>query len=368
MHKKFGYLAAVIAAASFNLNVNAADTIKIGVAGPQTGSVSQYGDMQFQGTHAAIDLINKSGGINGALLEAVEYDDACEPKQAVAVANKVVNDGIQYVVGHLCSSSTQPATDVYEDEGVLAVTCSTNPTITERGYQFIFRTIGLDSAQGPTAAKYIAEKMKPKRVAVLHDKQQYGEGIASSVKSHLESAGIKVVAFEGVTSGDKDFSSLIAKLKKENVDFVYYGGYHPELGLIMRQSLESGFKPQFMGPEAVGNKEISSIAGAASEGLIVTLPSRYDLNPENADIVAAMKAKGQDPTGPFVWTSVAAVQAMAYAIGKVGADDSTKVADVLRSETIKTAMGPLTWDDKGDLKGFEFGLFQWHQDGTSTPL
>ena len=346
----------------------AADTVKIAIAGPQSGSVAQYGEMQFDGTHAAIDMINKAGGINGKMLEAVEYDDACEPKQAVAIANKVVNDGIKYVVGHLCSSSTQPASDVYEDEGVLAVTCSTNPTITERGHKYIFRTIGLDSAQGPTAAKYIVSNIKPKRVAVLHDKQQYGEGVATSVKESLDKAGVNVVAFEGITVGDKDFSSVITKLKKQNVDLVYYGGYHPELGLILRQSHAADFKPQFMGPEAVGNKEVSSIAGKASEGLIVTLPSRYDLDPKNSNIVAAMKAKKQDPTGPFVWTSIAAVQAMVHAMKKVGVEDPTKVADVLRSETIETAMGPLTWDNKGDLKGFEFGVFKWHADGSSTPL
>jgi branched-chain amino acid transport system substrate-binding protein len=350
-----------------SMATHAADTIKIAIAGPMTGTVSQYGDMQFQGTHAAVDLINKAGGINGKMIETVEYDDACDPKQAVAVANKVVNDGIQFVVGHLCSSSTQPATDVYEEEGVLAITCSTNPTITERGNKLIFRTIGLDSDQGPTAGNYIASTIKPQRVAIVHDKQQYGEGIAMSVQKVLTDAGIKVVMTEGVTPGDKDFSSLITKMKKENVDFVYYGGYHPELGLIMRQSHETGFKPQFMGPEAVGNKEISSLAGEGSEGLLVTLPARYDLLPQNKDIVDLMKSKGQDPTGPFVWTSVAAVQTMAKVIGD-GATDATIAAEMIRGKTIDTAMGPLTWDQKGDLIGFEFGIYKWHADGTGTPL
>ncbi|MFB9885222.1 branched-chain amino acid ABC transporter substrate-binding protein [Balneatrix alpica] len=345
-----------------------AETIKIAIAGPQTGPVAQYGDMQFSGTHIAIEMINKAGGINGNMLEAVEYDDACEPKQAVAVANKIVNDGIKFVVGHLCSGSTQPATDLYEEEGVLAVTASTNPAITERGYQLIFRTIGLDSDQGPAGAKYALANYKPQRIAVIHDKQQYGEGVATSFKDAAVAAGANVVAFEGITPGDKDFSALIAKLKKDNVDFIYYGGYHPELGLILRQSKDAGFAPQFMGPEAVGNKEISAIAGDAAEGLLVTLPSRYDLNAENSAIVEAMKAKNQDPTGPFVWTSVAAVQSMAYAIGKVGADDASKVADILRTETINTSMGPLKWDEKGDLIGFEFGIFKWHADGSSTPM
>ncbi|MAC47383.1 MAG: leucine ABC transporter subunit substrate-binding protein LivK [Oceanospirillum sp.] len=362
--KTFATLALSVAVSA----ANAAETLKIGIAGPQTGAVAQYGDMQFQGTRAAIELINKAGGVNGMMLEAVEYDDACDPKQAVAVANKLVSDGVQYVVGHLCSSSTQPASDVYEEEGILAITCSTNPSITSRGYEMIFRTIGLDSDQGPTAARYIADSLKPQKVAIIHDKQQYGEGIAMSVRKTLLDSGVNVVLTEGITAGDKDFSSLIFKLKREGVDLVYYGGYHPELGLIMRQSSANSFKPQFVGPEAVGNKAIASIAGEATENLMVTLPARYDLLPKNKAVVDLMKSKGQDPTGPFVWTSVAAVQAMVDVISKVGSDDPYKVAEGLRGNTIDTAMGPLTWDKKGDLVGFEFGMYQWHTDGTGTQL
>ena len=172
---------ALTGAASYTL---AADTIKIGLAGPVTGAVAQYGDMQFIGAQMAIEQINKKGGVDGKQLEGVVYDDACDPKQAVAVANKIVNDGISFVVGHLCSSSTQPASDIYEDEGILMITAaSTSPEITSRGYKLIFRTIGLDSLQGPTAGNYIADHVKPKNVAVIHDKQQYGEGIATDRKS-----------------------------------------------------------------------------------------------------------------------------------------------------------------------------------------
>jgi branched-chain amino acid transport system substrate-binding protein len=126
---------------------------------------------------------------------------------------------------------------------------ATSPDITARGYKMVFRTIGLDSAQGPAAGNYIADHVKPKIVAVLHDKQQYGEGIATAVKQTLEKKGVKVAVFEGLNAGDKDFSSMIAKLKQANVDFVYYGGYHPELGLILRQAQEKGLKAKFMGPE-----------------------------------------------------------------------------------------------------------------------
>ena len=355
---------ALSGAASWSL---AADTIRIGLAGPVTGAVAQYGDMQFIGAQMAIEQINKAGGVNGQQLQGVVYDDACDPKQAVAVANKIVNDDVRFVVGHLCSSSTQPASDIYEDEGILMITAaSTSPDITSRGYELIFRTIGLDSLQGPTAGNFVAEHVKPKNVAVIHDKQQYGEGIATAVKQTLESKNIKVGLFEGINAGDKDFSSLIAKLKRDGTDFIYYGGYHPELGLLLRQAKEKGLNVRFMGPEGVGNKEISAIAGPASEGLYVTLPKSFDQDPRNQDLVKAFKAKKQDPSGPFVFPAYAAVQVIAEGIAKAGTTEPEEVAAALRSNSFDTPTGMLSFDEKGDLKDFNFVVYEWHQDGTKS--
>ncbi|MEE8874621.1 branched-chain amino acid ABC transporter substrate-binding protein [Pseudomonas helleri] len=339
----------------------AADTIKIGIAGPKTGPVTQYGDMQFMGAKQAIKDINAKGGVDGKMLEAKEYDDACDPKQAVAVANKVVNDGVKFVVGHLCSSSTQPASDIYEDEGVIMITpAATSPEITSRGYKLVFRTIGLDSAQGPAAGNYIAKFVKPKVVAVLHDKQQYGEGIATAVKQTLEKDGIKVAVFEGINAGDKDFASVIQKLKQANVDFVYYGGYHPELGLILRQAKEKGLNAKFMGPEGVGNDSISQIAQDASEGLLVTLPKSFDTDPENKAIADAIKADGKDPSGPFVFPAYSAVELIAQGITAAKSEDPAKVAEAIHAGTFKTPTGDLSYDAKGDLKDFKFVVYEWH--------
>ncbi len=357
---------ALAGVASYSL---AAEPIKIALAGPVTGPVAQYGDMQSMGALMAIEQINKAGGVNGSMLEAVTYDDACDPKQAVAVANKIVNDGIQFVVGHLCSGSSQPAADIYDEEGIMMITAaSTAPELTEKGHTLIFRTIGLDTMQGPTAGNYVVEQLKPKRAAILHDKQQYGEGIATSVKKALDDAKIPVVLFEGVTAGDKDFSALIAKLKKENVDFVYFGGYHPEMGMLLRQSAENKFSARFMGPEGVGNSDISAIAGDASEGMLVTLPKAFDEDPKNADLVAAFKAKKQDPRGAFVFPAYAAVQVMADAMTISKSQDPEKVAQALRSNSFDTPTGTLEFDDKGDLKNFSFVVYQWHADGSKTAL
>jgi branched-chain amino acid transport system substrate-binding protein len=338
------------------------------VVGPITGPVAQYGEMQMIGATMAIEQINAKGGIGGKQLEYMPMDDVCEPKQAVAVANQVVNDGIKFVVGHLCSGSTQPASDIYEDEGVVMITpASTNPAITQRGLKMVFRTIGTDDQQGPVAGRYIADKLKPKQMGIIHDKQQYGQGIAEEVKKTVEAAGIKVALFEGVNKGQTDFSALITKMKQANVDFVYYGGYHPELGLILRQSKEQGFDAGYMGPEGVGNKAISEIAGPASEGLLVTLPADFSTNPANADLVKAFKDKGEDPSGPFVMPSYAAVQIIADSIKAAGEADAEKVAAALRKGSFETPIGPVSFKENGDLSEFEFVVFSWHADGSKTP-
>lgn len=347
----------------------AGDTIKIALAGPATGPVAQYGDMQKIGVEAAIRDINAAGGINGKQVESIIYDDACDPKQAVAVANKIVNDQVNLVVGHLCSSSTEPAAEVYDEEGILMITAaSTSPSITEKGFTSVFRTIGLDSLQGTMAGQYILNTVKPKTVAVIHDKQQYGEGLATSVNGILSEAGLKPTMFEGVTSGDKDFSALIAKMKKAGVDFVYYGGYHPELGLILRQSAEKGFSAQFMGPEGIVNADLAKIAGDATNGVLATAPKAFDQNPQNAKRVADIKAAGEDPTGPFVFTAYSAVEIMKNAIEATGSDEDTeKLANYIRANKFDTAMGNVAYNKKGDLTESTFLVYELKADGSKVP-
>ncbi|QGU85941.1 branched-chain amino acid ABC transporter substrate-binding protein [Erwinia sorbitola] len=368
MSKGSAFLAGCIALAMSHAAI--AKDIKVAIVGAMSGPVAQYGDMEFTGAKQAIADINAKGGVNGNKLVGVEYDDACDPKQAVAVANKVINDGIRYVIGHLCSSSTQPASDIYEDEGVLMITpAATAPDLTTRGYKLIMRTTGLDSDQGPTAAKYILSEIKPQRIAVVHDKQQYGEGLARSVQESLKKSGGNVVLFEGVTAGDKDFSTLVARLKKENVDFVYFGGYYPEMGQILRQARAAGLKTKFMGPEGVGNSSLSNIAGTASEGMLVTLPKRYDQVPANKPVVDALKAKKLDSTGPFVWTTYAALQSLTAGMERSKSEEPEAIVKNLKEgAAVPTVMGDLNWDEKGDLKGFEFGIFTWHADGSSTAV
>lgn len=362
-------MAAVLATAGATAFTSAnAETVKIAIAGPMSGSVAQYGDMVKAGALTAIEQINAAGGAGGNKLEVVLMDDACEPKQAVAVANKIVSQGIHYVIGHVCSGSTIPASDIYENEGIVMVTPSaTAPQLTEtKKRKFVFRTIGRDDQQGPAAAQYIIGKVKPKKVAVLHDKQSYGQGIASSVKKDLEAAKIPVAVFEGINAGDSDYSAVITKLKAQGVDFVYFGGYHPEMGLLLRQAREQGVKATFMGPEGVGNKDVTAIAGPSSEGMLVTLPADFSADPANAGLVKAFADKKCDANGPFQMPAYAAVKIIGDAIAGAKSTDPAKVAAYMHKNAFQTPIGKVEYDDRGDLKSFKFVVYTWHKDATKT--
>jgi len=341
--------------------------IKIALVIPTTGPLTQYGDMVKEGATTAVEMANASGGINGKKVELVPVDDACEPKQGPVAANRVVNSKIGYVIGPVCSGASIAAAPIYNNEGVVVVTPSaTSPALTDgKNYHFIFRTIGRDDQQGPAAAKFIIDHAKPKKVAVLHDKQSYGQGIAASVRDDLKKANIPVALFEGINAGDSDYSAVITKLKSAGVDFVYFGGYHPEMGLLLRQAAEQGLKVRMMGPEGVGNPEVNAIAGNAVEGMLVTLPADFSANPKNAAVVKAFQDKKRNPSGAFQLTSFAAAQSLLDSIKAVG-DSPAKVADHLHKATIDTVIGPVSWSKQGDLKAFDFQVFQWHKDGSKT--
>ena len=245
---------------------------------------------------------------------------------------------------------------------------ATAPALTDgKNYQFILRTIGRDDQQGPAAAKYIIESLKPKKVAVLHDKQSYGQGIATSVRDTLKKGGIDVALFEGINAGDTDYSAVITKIRSAGVDFIYYGGYHPELGLLMRQAREQGLKAVFMGPEGAGNPDINAIAGDAAEGMLLTLPADFSQNPANAPIVKAFNDRKRNASGAFQLTAYTATQVIADGMKGAKSTDPEAVLRFMRANTFETPIGKVSWNEQGDLKAFEFQVFTWHKDGSKTP-
>ncbi len=350
-----------------SLGATAAETVLIGVPIPMTGPNTQYGDEVKAGFLTAVETLNAAGG--NIQYKAEFIDDACEPKQAVPAANRVVTSGAKFAVAHVCSGVTVPASKIYEQEGIVAITPgATSPLVTDtlNGHHF-FRTIGRDDQQGPFAAKFIAEKIKPKAVAVLHDKQTYGSGVASHVKNTLESLNVPVVMYDGINAGDSDYSAVITKLKANKVDFVFFGGYYPEMGLLLRQAKEQGLKTQFMGPEGTFNQDLIDIAGPAVDGMMFTFPADFSERPENQGVVEAFKKANRSANGAFQMPAYAAVQVLDTAIKAVGPDPK-KVADYLHENAFDTVIGKVAYDKKGDLKDFEFVIFQLDKDGKRTAL
>ncbi|MDR3504821.1 MAG: ABC transporter substrate-binding protein, partial [Acidocella sp.] len=220
---------------------------KIGIAGPLTGPNAAFGTQMKNGADLAIADINKAGGVLGQQLQEVVVDDACDPKQAVTVANTLVSDGVVLVDGHFCSASTIPASKVYSDNGVLEISpASTNPAYTDQGTAYTFRTCGRDDQQGAVAAEYIAKHFASAKVAVLDDNSTYGKGIADQVRANLAKLKVTVAYNTSYTAGDKDYSALISRLKSQGITLVYIGGYYSDMGLIMREGSAQGFTPQYV--------------------------------------------------------------------------------------------------------------------------
>jgi branched-chain amino acid transport system substrate-binding protein len=354
-------LAGVALAASFAFAPMAHADIVIGLVAPLTGPVAAYGDQVKNGAEAAVDQINKNGGILGEQVTLKLADDAGDPKQGVSAANNLVGDGVHYVVGPVTSGVAMAASDVFAENGVLMVTpTATAPDLTNRGLTNVLRTCGRDDQQAEVAAKYVLDHLKDKKIAVIHDKGTYGMGLANSFKAAINAGGIKEVMYEGLTAGEKDYTALVGRLKKDGAEVIYFGGYHPEGGLLARQLADAGVKAQIIGGEGLSNTEYWAIGNQAAEGTLFTNASDALKNPDSAEAVAVLKEKGVPPEA-FTLNAYAAVQVIKAGIEKVGkADDAMAVATALKGgEPIQTAIGKLTYGENGDLSSPSFSLYKW---------
>jgi branched-chain amino acid transport system substrate-binding protein len=361
-----GFLAIAVATALGVSSLAQAD-LKIGVAGPMTGANASFGQQYMKGAQAAADAINAAGGVNGEKIVLVAGDDACEPKQAVAVANRLVDqDKVAGVVGHFCSSSTIPASEIYSDAGVIAITPgSTNPQVTERGMKEMFRMCGRDDQQGIVAGDYIVDVLKGKKVAVIHDKDTYGQGLADATQTQLKKRGVTPVLYEGLTRGEKDFSALVTKIRSVGADVVYFGGLHPEAGPLVRQMREQGLKDvKFMSDDGIVTDELVTTAGGAQyvNGVYMTFGADPRALPDSKAVVDQFRKSGYEPEG-YTLYAYASVQALAAGFSGAKSNKGEDAAEWLKSNPVKTVMGEKAWDAKGDLKVSDYVVYQWDAAG-----
>jgi branched-chain amino acid transport system substrate-binding protein len=336
------------------------NTIPVAVVGPVTGQYASFGAQMKNGGEMAVADINAAGGVLGKQLDLKIGDDACDPKQAVAVANQMAGADVALVAGHYCSGSSIPASKVYAESDLVQISpASTNPTFTDnRAGPNIYRVCGRDDQQGGIAGKYLAANFADKNVAFVDDKTAYGKGLAEETKKAMNAAGKKEVMDESITAGEKDYSALVSKLKQADIDVVYFGGYHTEAGLIIRQMRDQGMDTILMGGDALITQEFWSITGDAGEGTLMTFSPDPRKNPAAAEVVKRFKDKGIEPEGYVLYT-YAAVQAWKEAADKA---KSTKAADVVKAMNdteFDTVIGKFKFNEKGDPNLPPYAVYRW---------
>jgi branched-chain amino acid transport system substrate-binding protein len=275
------------------------------------------------------------------------------------VANKFASDGVVFVAGHFCSGSSIPASNVYEEEGIIQISpASTNPKLTEEGGDNVFRTCGRDDQQGLVAGNFLADKHGKKKIAILHDKTAYGKGLADETKAQLNKRGVNEVMYEAYTAGEKDYSALVSKMKGAKVDVMYLGGYHTEAGLMIRQAREQGYNVQLVSGDALVTDEYWKITGPAGEGTLMTFSPDPRKNPVAAPVVAKFKAQNYEPEGYTLYT-YGAIQAWAQAAAKAGSTDTDAMIKALRGNKFDTVLGNIGFDGKGDVTAPGYVFYKW---------
>ncbi len=348
----------MVAAAALIAGTAHAD-ITIATAGPMTGQYASFGAQMKAGAEMAVADINAAGGVLGQMLKLEIGDDACDPKQAVAVANQMVNKGVVFMAGHFCSGSSIPASAVYDEEGIIQISpASTNPKLTDEGGPGVYRVCGRDDQQGQVAGDYLAKAYAGKNIAIVHDKTAYGKGLADETLKALEAAGGKAVLYEAYTAGEKDYSALVTKLKAEKIDALYVGGYHTEAGLIVRQMRQQGLATQLISGDALVTQEYWSITGDAGEGTLMTFSPDPRKNPDAAPVVKKFRDAGIEPEGYVLYT-YGAVQAWAQAAEAAGTVKFENVIAELDTGEFNTVLGKIGFDEKGDVTAPGYVFYAW---------
>ncbi|MCE5312911.1 MAG: branched-chain amino acid ABC transporter substrate-binding protein [Nitrospiraceae bacterium] len=330
------------------------ESIKIGVAGPMTGPEAKMGLDFRNGVAVAVEEWNSKGGVLGKKIEIISGDDVSDPKQAVSVARKLVNSGVVAVIGHFDSNCSIPASDIYNAAAIPMITpATTNPRLTSQGYKGIFRVCGTDDQQGKIAADFVSRKLKLKKVAVLHNKTTYGQGLADEFKNNLGS-GVQVVYYGAITQGEKDFKPVLTAIRALSAELIYFGGIYNEAGLLVKQARELGMNQPFMSGDGTIDPKFIEIAGAqAAEGTYLTFGPDPNNIPAAKEFISKYKAKHGE-LGPYSIYAYEAMNILLSAIKAAAATEGKAVIEKLHSTEFSGAMGNIKFVEKGDVQASPF--------------
>ena len=333
--------------------------ILIATAGPMSGPYAWSGEQYRLGSEMAVQDINAAGGLLGKQVQLIAGDDAADPEQAIAVADKFVGDGVVFVAGHWASGASIAASKIYEQAGILMISpSSTNPKLTDEGGSNIFRVCGRDDRQGVVVGDYLADKWGQKKIAIVHDGTAYGEGLADETRKHLNKRGMSEALYQAYVPGDPDYSPLISELQATGIEVLFVGGYAADAGLMIRQARDQGYDLQLVSGDALSSQDFWLMTGPAGEGTLFTFFPDPRVNPDNAGLVERFRANGFEPDG-YTLYAYGAVQTWAQAVKAAGTLQLEAVIDSLRTHSFDTVLGELDFNEKGDIKSSGFGWYVW---------
>ena len=335
--------------------------IKLGVAGPHSGDLASYGIPSVKAAELVVKHRNSMNGVNGRKIVLLVEDDVCKPEIATNTATKLVTDKADVVLGHVCSGATKAALGIYKASNIIAMSPSaTNPALTQSGdYPNFFRTIASDDAQAKLEVDFALDVLKLTKIAVLHDKGDYGKGLAEFAKTFLEKdSRATVVFYEGITPGAVDYSAVVQKIKHSGAEAVIFGGYHPEASKIVTLMRKKKMDTIFISDDGVKDDTFIKVAGKFAEGVYATGPKDTSSNPMAIEAIEAhKKAYGKDP-GAFFLNAYSASLALLNAIEKTGSTDYDVLKKALQTEFVATPIGIIRFDERGDAIGVGFSMYQ----------
>jgi branched-chain amino acid transport system substrate-binding protein len=338
-----------------------ASPIRIGIAGAHSGDLASYGLPTVKAAEMVAAKVNAAGGVLGRTVELVPEDDVCKPEVATNTAQKLLSMEVDAVIGHICSGATKAALGIYRDADIIAISPSaTNPPLTQSGdYPNFFRTIASDDAQARLEVDFALDTLGLEKIAVIHDKGDYGKGLAEFARAFLEEdERAEVTLYEGVTPGAVDYSAVVQKIERSGAEAVIFGGYHPEASKIVMQMRKKGMDTLFISDDGVKDDTFIKVAGEFAEGVYATGPRDVSANPMAVEANEMHREDhGSDP-GAFFLNAHAAATALLGAIEAAGSTEYEAVTAALRGQYYETALGSISFDEKGDAIGVGFSMYQ----------
>ncbi len=333
------------------------NAIRIGVAGPMTGDQSVFGRDERRGVELAVSEWNQKGGVLGKKIDLIVEDDQHDPRQAVAVANRLVTDGVVGVIGHFNSNCSIPASSVYHRAGIPMISHgSTNPQLTEQGFDNVFRVCGRDDQQTRVAADFVCKTLKLSRIAIIQDKTTYGQGLADEFRKWL-SNNCRVVYYGTIIQGDKDFRAVLTNVKAQKPDLIYFGGVYPEGGLLVKQARQLGINALFMGGDGIMGSDFINIAGSAADNVYATFGPDINRIPSAKQFIESYNKLYGEP-GPYSIYAYVAANILLSAIKDSGSLNPSVIVKYLHSHSSDTALGTIQFDSKGDVVHSPYVIWQ----------